>query len=345
MSRPSTSVVICAYTADRWDDLRASVASAAGQFPEPDELWLVVDHNPSLLERAERELAPLHHRLQVVANSRKKGLSGARNTALELVGAEVVVFLDDDASPEPGWLNCLTAPYSEASVIAVGGAAQPCWPTEASRPVTLPASDAAASGELDWVVGCTYAGQPRTRAPVRNLMGCNMSFRRDVFVQVGGFSEDLGRVGKTPLGCEETELCIRARGALPYAQILFEPRALVSHHVSADRLTWTYLRRRCFAEGLSKATVAKAVGQKQALQTERTYATKVLPKAVWRELGHAIRGKEASVRARRFVGAFAIVFGLSATTAGYVRGLVSRDADLNRLPALLNLSPPSGSPV
>ena len=44
-------------------------------------------------------------------------------------------------------------------------------------------------------------------------MGCNMSFRREVFERIGGFAEEIGRIGKNPLGCEETELCIRARQA------------------------------------------------------------------------------------------------------------------------------------
>ena len=223
MGRPTAAVVICAYTLERWDDLRDAVLSAASQTPAPSELLLVVDHNELLLERARRDLVPLVGGLEVVPNSRKQGLSGARNTAVEHVRSDVVVFLDDDASATPGWLGLLLGHYDDPEVLAVGGSAAPRWPDGTSRPVTLPASGAEGRGELDWVVGCTYEGQPTAARPVRNLMGCNMSFRRRVFAEVGGFDENLGRIGKTPLGCEETELCIRAHQRFPGATIVFEP--------------------------------------------------------------------------------------------------------------------------
>ena len=46
-------------------------------------------------------------------------------------------------------------------------------------------------------------------ADLRNVIGCNMAFRATVFDTAGLFGEDLGRVGRVPYGCEETELCIR----------------------------------------------------------------------------------------------------------------------------------------
>ena len=321
MSRPTTAVVVCAYTTKRWDDLEQSLLSVAAQQPRPDELWLVVDHNDVLEARARRELVRVLPSLRVIANQRKQGLSGARNTALEVVGADVVVFLDDDAAAEQGWLAALTAPYADPDVIAVGGVAKPAWPAGEARPVTLPSSgpdeDWSVRGELDWVVGCTYTGQPQHQAEVRNLMGCNMSFRRAVFAAVGGFSEDLGRVGTVPLGCEETELCIRARAVFPQGSIVMEPLARVRHHVSTDRLTWSYLRRRCYAEGVSKAAVAAMVGREGALSTERAYAGRVLPAGALRELRTVL---VAGHRRRGLAGAAAIAGGLVVTATGYLRG-------------------------
>jgi GT2 family glycosyltransferase len=322
MCELSVAVVVCAYTMDRWDDLAASLRSAAAQSPAPDELLLVVDHNEQLAERALGELAPAITSLRVIANTRKKGLSGARNTALLHVSSDVVAFLDDDARADGDWLATLTVPYENRSVMAVGGSAVPRWPSGRDRPVTLPSAAGPARGELDWVVGCTYHGLPERPAPVRNLMGSNMSFRRSVFVTVGGFSENLGRVGKTPLGCEETELCIRARKAFPASQIVFVPGAVVHHRVSADRLTWSYLRHRCFAEGLSKAAVTLMQGADQALDTERRYATRVLPAGVFRELASVLRPTTGR-RSHHLQSAGAIVLGLAWTTLGYLRGSVS----------------------
>ncbi len=317
---PGASVVICAYTHERWADTVAAVESVRAQ-DVAAEVIVVVDHNPALLARARRAL-PRH--VRVLRNAGRRGLSGGRNTAVSAASGEVVVFLDDDAAARPGWLRALLTPYADPDVVAVGGVAYPRWPRR--RPGTLPASGSDASGELDWIVGCTYAGQSSGRAEVRNLMGCSMSVRREAFAHVGGFAEDLGRVGRTPLGCEETEFCIRLRQAYrrmgQAARIVLEPAAKVDHRVSPDRTGWAYLRRRSWSEGLSKATVARRVGTDAALSTERTYVTRILPRAVIRELS---AGRPAS--------AAAIVTALLCTIAGFARGAASAAAERPRTSA------------
>jgi glucosyl-dolichyl phosphate glucuronosyltransferase len=330
----TASVVICVYTEKRWDDIVAAVGSVAAQDVAPAETLVIVDHNPALLSRALQEFGP--RGVRVLSNAHKQGLSGARNTAIAEATGDVVVFLDDDAQARPGWLAALLAPYADPTVAAVGGVAHPRWPV--NRPRVLPGAapyDPNATGELDWIVGCTYTGQPVRQAEVRNLMGCNMSFRRDVFTRVGGFAEDIGRIGKNPLGCEETELCIRARQAYQRAgekiRIVFEPDAVVDHRVSADRVEWAYLRRRSWAEGLSKAAVSQLVGSDDALSTERSYVAKVLPTAVLREL-----------REGRVSSAAAVVTALACTTAGYVRGKLPGATAGVRLPAAEAARPHSG---
>ena len=334
MTAPTASVVICVYTEQRWDDIVAAVESVRGQDVAAAEVLVVVDHNPDLLERARRAFSlPV----RVLPNARRQGLSGARNTAVAAATGDVVVFLDDDAAARPGWLAALLAPYADPEVVAVGGVAHPRFPPSSSgrgRPGLLPAGGTGgdATGELDWIIGCTYTGQPTRQAEVRNLMGCNMSLRRPVFAEVGGFAEDLGRIGRNPLGCEETELCIRIRQAYRRsgreARIVFEPAAQVDHRVSADRVRWSYLRRRSWSEGLSKAAVARLVGSDDALSTERSYVATVLPRAVLREL-----------RAGRVASAAAVVAALAATSAGYLRGrLPGATADV-RLPAADGAAP------
>ncbi|GAA1828015.1 glycosyltransferase family 2 protein [Pseudonocardia alni subsp. carboxydivorans] len=322
---PTATVVVCVYTEKRWFDIKAAVDSVLDQDVTPLETIVVVDHNERLRERAEREFGPLG--VVVVANDKKQGLSGARNTAVELASGEVVVFLDDDAAARPGWLHALLAPYEDPDVIGVGGVAHPKWP--GGRPRTLPGAapgDPNATGELDWVVGCTYTGQPTERAEMRNLMGCNMSLRAEVFTRVGGFAEDMGRIGKNPLGCEETELCIRARQAYVAdgwnPRILFEPRAAVDHRVSDDRVSWRYLLRRGWAEGISKAAVSKVVGTGDSLSTESSYTMKVLPAGVIRE-----------AKERNAASAAAIVACFGVTAAGYVRGRLPGATAHVRLPA------------
>jgi MFS family permease len=61
-----------------------------------------------------------------------------------------------------------------------------------------------------------------------------MSFRREVFDTVGGFTDGLGRVGSRPLGCEETELGIRLRQWRADSRLVYEPAAIVRHHHRRD---------------------------------------------------------------------------------------------------------------
>lgn len=49
------SVIICAYTLDRWDDLNSAVALVRQQ--SPHDIIIVIDGNTVLFERARREIA------------------------------------------------------------------------------------------------------------------------------------------------------------------------------------------------------------------------------------------------------------------------------------------------
>ncbi|HPX36634.1 MAG TPA: glycosyltransferase family 2 protein [Mycobacterium sp.] len=302
---PTCAVVICAYTDQRWDVTLAAVASVLNQQPPPQELILVVDHNPELGARFIESLPGV----RVVPNHNTRGVSGARNAGVELTTADVVVFLDDDAAARPGWLAGLTRHYSDPNVLGVGGRIDPDWSTQ--RPRWWPK-------EFDWVVGCSYTGQ--VAGVVRNLIGANASFRRELFDD-GGFQTDIGRSASVelPLGCEETEFCIRAGKARPDGVFLYDDQAAVAHHVPVARQTFSYFRSRCWSEGLSKAQMTQIVGTQTGLSAERSYSTVTLPKGVLRNLGLALRGDVAGLST-----AAVIIIGLAYTTAGYVVGTVSR---------------------
>lgn len=298
------AVVICAYTDQRWDDTLRAVDSVRSQLPPPRELIVVVDHNPALLARLAERLPGV----LVVANRFGQGLSGARNTGVELASCDVVVFLDDDAAAAPGWLSGLAGHYADPGagrdVLGVGGRIDPEWSPR--RPFWWPP-------EFDWVVGCSYTGQGT--GVVRNLIGANASFRRELFAD-GGFATAIGRSAAVPLpvGCEETEFCIRVAATRPDGVFIQSADAAVTHRVPPARQTFSYFRQRCYSEGLSKAQVTESVGAQAGLSSEWSYSAVTLPKGVLRNLGQALRGDLAGL-AR----AAAIVIGLAYTTAGYLR--------------------------
>ena len=300
------SVVICAYTIERWEQLGAAVDSALSQVADTDEVIVVIDHNSELLDRAQRSLG---NSVTVVGNTGTRGLSGARNTGVGVSTGDVVVFLDDDAVATDDWLDLLTSPFVNPDVVGVGGRAEPDWES-GKAPRWMPE-------EFLWVVGCSYKGLPTEAAPVRNPIGCNMAFRRSAIEDVGGFSSDLGRVGKKPVGGEETDLSIRIAHVVG-GRIMYEPAAAVAHHVNAARENWTYFARRCYFEGRSKAVLAKRVGASDATEAERTYLS-TLARGVTSRIGEAIRTRRTAPLAQ--IGA--LLAGLAITTTGFAVGSAS----------------------
>ena len=309
---PSVSVVTCAYSEDRWDDLVAAVDSVREQTLSPLEAILVIDHNDRLLDRARKEFSDV----RVEPNARSRGASGARNTAGALARGEIVAFLDDDARATDTWLEELIEPFEDPQIAGVGGKAIPLWPER--RPRWFPE-------EFDWVVGCSYRGLPIAPTVVRNLIGTNMSVRRDVMVAVGGFREGFGNISgggpsdhpasRLSTG-EETEFCIRVQEQRPEMKWLYTPSAMVFHRVPPHRATFGYFLSRCWIEGQGKATLTDVTASSSTLTSERAYAFKVLPRAVKRETIEALTGRDMA----RIACAGAIIIGLAVTSAGYLVG-------------------------
>jgi glycosyltransferase involved in cell wall biosynthesis/GT2 family glycosyltransferase len=299
-SSPSISVLICAYTLDRLDVLSQAIESVNAQSVPAHEIVLVIDHSPELLAEAKRRWPDLN----LLENQEEQGLSGARNSGVAACSGDVVAFLDDDALAAPDWLERLTEAYSDPNVLGAGGTVRPAWVE--GKPAWFPP-------EFDWVVGCTHSGMPRQREAVRNLVGANMSFRRETLAEVGAFRHELGRVGTIPAGCEETDLCIRVGKRWPEAQILYDPAAAVDHFVPASRGTREYFTSRCRGEGRSKAVLAGLVGSDSGLEAERSYVRRTLPLGLLRGIGDAFRGDASGISR-----AAMIVTGLFTTTTGYL---------------------------
>ncbi len=176
-----TSVIICAYTEERWHDLVAAVQSLKQQSTAPCEIIVVIDHNPTLLARVQVHLTDII----AIENRERQGLSGARNSGIAVAQGKLIAFLDDDAVAEPDWLTCLGRCFADPRVLGVGGKVEPLWLSK--RPAWFPE-------EFYWVVGCSYRGLPETLAVVRNPYGGCTCYRREMFETVGGFRNDIGRV-------------------------------------------------------------------------------------------------------------------------------------------------------
>ena len=297
------SVIICAHTLKRWDDLIEAVTSIENQETPAHEIIVVIDHNPEMYTRAKAQF----DRALVIENHNPHGLNGARNSGVGRATGPIIAFLDDDAVAAPDWITRLQGAYTDERVVGVGGKINPQW--LGGRPRWFP-------DEFLWVVGCTYKGMPTKTEPVRNLIGCNMSYRRDIVLKVGGFLSGIGHVGGRPQGDDETELCIRIHQTLPGSVLLYTPDAQVSHKVPADRTRPAYYRWRCYLEGRSKALLSSLLGAGDGLSSERTYTMRTLPAGFLRGIADTLFKFDIYGILR----SIAIFSGLFITTFGYLQG-------------------------
>jgi hypothetical protein len=142
-----------------------------------------------------------------------------------------------------------------------------------------------------------------------------MSMRTQLALDVGGFDVTVGRVANRPAGCEETELSIRLTAAHPGSAIYYAPESIVDHQVTADRVQFRYLVRRCWHEGLSKASVVRLSGAAAGLERERRQAAVVIPRSFLREFRELLRGQVSALP--RMV---TTASGLAVTIGGYLTG-------------------------
>ena len=301
----TVSVVIACYTEDRWEGLSAAVHSALTQTQAPLEVIVAVDHAPALLARVQRELP----QVRAVANTDTPGASGTRNAGAALARGDVLAFLDDDTRATPTWLaRLLEALLAAPGTAGAGGRVGGAWPHGGS-PRWFPP-------EFLWAVGVTHQGMPDTRSQVRNVWAENMALWRTGFHAVGGFRDGFGKLGGNSRP-EDTELCLRVAQASGGSWV-YEPDAQVVHAVPADRTTWPFFIRRCWAEGRGKAELA-AWTQGSALTDERAHVLGAIPRGILRDLGSALHGNPWGLPR-----AATATLGVLTAAAGYLTGRCQR---------------------
>ena len=304
--RPAVSIVIPTHSEKRWNALVRTVASARSQTYAPAEIVVVVDHNPALFRRARRDLGGV----TVLENVYAQGVSGNRNTGAFHTRTSLIAFLDDDTVASPEWLERLVRPLAaDPAAVGAGGGINPDW--AGAAPAWMPA-------EFLWAVGGSYAGMPRTTAPIRNVWSASMIVRRDTFLAVGGFRAGFGKLGSQNRP-EDTELCLRM-SALAGGHWMYVPGAVIRHEVPASHSTFGFFLRRCYAEGRGKVAMAGLLDGSRSLGSERDYL-RSLPTAVLRNLLAATRGRGA----HHLLKAGGVLAGVAAAAiGGLVETMVAR---------------------
>ena len=310
MSKLSAAVVVCTASHERAELLLACVDSIRRGSRGPDELFVVVDRNPSLAEELAGRLPPPVRLLETELG----GLSHARNAGLREARSDVVAFVDDDVTVKGEWLSSLMEAFeTDGNILGAGGPIEPRWGAERRW----------LCDELLWVVGCTYGGHRQDAGPIRNPIGANMAFRRSQLLALGGFAARFGKRGNTLGTCEETELSLRLELTEGGGRIHYVPGARVRHYVPPARISWRLLVRRSVSEGLSKGRLRRMYSR-PALGAEGPYVAHILTRALPTLVARGLKARDA----RALLGAGALVASLLLTGTAFVAGAVmAREGD------------------
>ena len=302
------SVVVCTYTMDRYDVFTEAVESALAQTYDPIEVVLVIDGNPEVYERAVGDFGDREN-VVISDNDENQGISYSRTRGAELASGEIVAFIDDDGVAEEDWIANLVETYEKTDAVAVAGYVAPDWQTE--KPDFFPE-------EFYWLVGCTEVGFAEDGEEVRNGYGSNVSYKRDVFLDVGGYDVNTGRKGDRHIQAHEAPVGIRIREAYGQGVVYIED-AIVHHKLFAYRGEFRWLVFRSFWQGFSKRVMELLYPGGQGNESE--YLKDLAITRIPTRMKRAVLGPSLA-ELQRIVAIFVFT---AAVGLGYAYGLTKQD--------------------
>jgi len=222
------TISVC-VPATRWDTVGAAVRAIRRQTWMDWELIVIGQGSHELLESAVAAAAEGDRRIQY-ARLERRGLSVARNAALETAAGPVIAFTDDDCEPEPEWMATFARAFLDDPKLGlVGGAV--LSPARLGLLTTCPIV-------LPTEALYDPAADLRRRPEGWEWIGANFAIRREVTQRLGTFDECLGAGADFP-AAEDTDYKFRLEAA--GVRMLTTPRAVVVHTFGVRR-GWAIFR-------------------------------------------------------------------------------------------------------
>ena len=220
------SVIVVTY--NRCEDLKDSLDGIFSLDELPYEV-IVVDSNSTDNTCKIIKNYPLKF-IKITERSMVK----ARNIGWQTAKGDIIAFIDDDAIVSKQWSKHILEPYNNKNV---GGVVGRVISSRNSEIVYVPKTNNAIGKVFNngLVLG-NFDLQTKNPIEVDTLIGCNMSFRKNLLLKVGGFDENFrGNCFR-----DDTDISIRIKN-LNY-KLIFNPKALVLHKYKGKNMAsrWFY---------------------------------------------------------------------------------------------------------
>jgi glycosyltransferase involved in cell wall biosynthesis len=249
MPGPPASVIVC--TRNRAEELPDGIALL--MLTGAEDIVIVDNDSTDDTAAVAAEIAQRSGGTVRVVDEPRGGLCYARNAGAAAARHDLLLYVDDDARPAPGWLEHLSRTLARPGIVNAGGPISALWPEH--RVPGWPGRDLEALlsvldlGDVEWVI-----------APPYWVYGANWAIRRQALEAVGGFDPQFGPGPDARVNGDEVSVA----GLLHQRRLgttVYSPGAAVGHRISAGRIDDGFILHRALCVGVEQPRHARSRGE------------------------------------------------------------------------------------
>jgi glucosyl-dolichyl phosphate glucuronosyltransferase len=206
-----------------------------------------------------------------VCDAGAPGLVAGRHRALEACPADIIIYLDDDVSLPAGWMESILEPFADPDIHFVGCRYLPDYEHEPPSWLEGLWQERQDGFRLLGHLSLLDGGEATRPCPPTLVWGLCFAARRETLVKLGGFNPD-GYPWELRRFRGDGEIGLTSKAEMLGLRACYQGKTHVKHRVPGLRMTFEYLERRSFLEGISSSFTEirrdhqKPIGERRSLK-------------------------------------------------------------------------------